>query len=54
MITLVEKQQIILRHLNNESNRKIASDLGIDKNEIRCLTLLVKYLVNLCTVVIFI
>ena len=34
MITLVEKQQIILRHLNNESNRKIANDLGIDKNTV--------------------
>ena len=34
MITLVEKQQIILRHLNNESNRKIADALGIDKNTV--------------------
>ena len=31
---MVEKQQIILRHLNNESNRKIAIDLGIDKNTV--------------------
>lgn len=34
MITLVEKQQIILRHLNDESNRKIANELGIDKNTV--------------------
>ena len=34
MIKLIDKQQIILRHLNNESNRKIAADLHIDKNTV--------------------
>ena len=32
MIDLIKKQQIILRHVNNDSNRQIAKDLGIDKN----------------------
>lgn len=31
---LVAKQQIILRHINNESNRSIAQELGIDKNTV--------------------
>ena len=31
---MVEKQQVILRHLNNDSNRQIARDLGIDKNTV--------------------
>lgn len=31
---MVEKQQIILRHRNGDSNRKIATDLNIDKNTV--------------------
>lgn len=34
MIDLIKKQQIILRHVNNDSNRQIAKDLGIDKNTV--------------------
>ena len=31
---MVQKQQIILRHIDNESNRSIAQNLGIDKNTV--------------------
>ena len=34
MIDLIKKQQIILRHVNNDSNCQIAKDLGIDKNTV--------------------
>lgn len=34
MIDLVEKQKIILRHRDGDSNRQIAEDLGIDKNTV--------------------
>ena len=34
VIDLIKKQQVILRHLNNDSNRQIARDLGIDKNTV--------------------
>ena len=34
MISLINKQQIILRHINGESNRDIAKALHIDKNTV--------------------
>ena len=34
MIELVQKQKIILRHRDGDSNRKIAEDLNIDKNTV--------------------
>ena len=34
MIGLIKKQQIILRHVNNDRNRQIAKDLGINKNTV--------------------
>ena len=34
MISLIEKQQIILRHIRKDTNRQIAKDLGIDKNTV--------------------
>ena len=34
VIDLIKKQQIILRHVNNDSNRQIAKDLGINKNTV--------------------
>lgn len=34
MISLVTKQKVILKHLENYSNREIAKDLGIDKNTV--------------------
>ena len=34
MIDLVQKQKIILKHRGGDSNRKIAAELGIDKNTV--------------------
>ena len=34
MIVLKQKQQIILRHMDGDSNRQIAKDLNIDKNTV--------------------
>lgn len=34
MIGLVDKQKIIMKHRSGESNRQIATDLGIDKNTV--------------------
>ncbi len=34
VINLVQKQTIIIKHREGVSNRKIAADLGIDKNTV--------------------